>query len=357
MNKINVNLNDFSYTVSVGNNLLNKENLNKLIGKEVLIVIDSSLSTKYEELLTEILLPECIRLEVLKIKASEQNKNQKTLNKIYDKLIEANFSRETVLVGLGGGIICDMTGFAAATYQRGINFLLFPTTLLAQVDASVGGKTAINHPEGKNMIGAFHQPCEVIADIDFLASLQQKELSAGLSEVIKHSLIHDYQFFQYLENNIESILIQHKDITIESVARSIEIKSEIVSKDEKDIGIRRILNFGHTFGHALEVYGNFEKYSHGEAVSLGMLMALNLSNRELELPSEFIDRVKSVLRLSKNIIEPKEDIDALELFKLMANDKKKTGNSLNFILLDRLGSAKVVNGIDDQNIIKAIDSF
>ena len=357
MKKIKVNIKSNPYEVIVGSDLVNQENLIRLKDKEVLLVIDEKVPSEYKSSIIQVLSDLSSNLNICEIHASEENKDRNTLDKIHSKLINERYSRDCYLVALGGGITCDITGFAAATYQRGVSFILFPTTLLSQVDASVGGKTAINHPLGKNMIGAFHQPVEVFADIGFLDSLPEKEISNGLSEVIKHALIIDSKFFDWLEKYIEAIITLEPKAIEHAVTRSIEIKSEIVSKDEKESGIRKVLNFGHTFGHAIELYGEFKQFSHGQSVALGMLMAMELSKINGVFKDEDLQRAKRLI----NKVNPKLNLNiAFEEQKLIENmsvDKKRTGDKLVFILLEKIGLAKIKKDISVAEITKAIRSL
>jgi 3-dehydroquinate synthase len=299
---------------------------------------------------------ETLKLESIKINANEQNKSQETLSKIHSTLIENKFSRDCLIIGIGGGIVCDISGFAAATYQRGVDFFLIPTTLLSQVDASVGGKTAINHPKGKNMIGAFHQPLGVLADLAFLSTLPKREISCGLSEMIKHGLIRDIGYFSWLEENIEQIIELNSEVTEEAVSRSIKIKAEIVREDEKEKNIRALLNFGHTFGHALELIGDFKNYNHGEAVAIGMIMALEMSVRIGNITQQDCERVKQLLNRAKIDTKIRKTINSLDLYECMLGDKKKRGNVLNLVVLENLGQAKSVKGIEKSLILEIIDS-
>ena len=299
---------------------------------------------------------ETLKLESIKINANEQNKSQETLSKIHSTLIENKFSRDCLIIGLGGGIVCDISGFAAATYQRGVDFFLIPTTLLSQVDASVGGKTAINHPKGKNMIGAFHQPLGVLADLAFLSTLPKREISCGLSEMIKHGLIRDIGYFSWLEENIEQIIELDSELTDEAISRSIKIKAEIVREDEKEKSIRALLNFGHTFGHALELIGDFKNYNHGEAVAIGMIMALEMSVRIGNITQQDCERVKQLFNRAKIDTKIRKTINSLDLYECMLGDKKKRGNVLNLVVLENLGLAKSVKGIEKSLILEIIDS-
>ena len=357
MKNIKVGLEKNSYEVIVGTNLINREHLAVLKDKEVLLVLDENIPLKYKDLITEELSNLSSNFHTLEICASEENKSWITLDKIHSKLIEERYSRDCFLLGLGGGITCDMTGFAAATYQRGVRFMLFPSTLLSQVDASVGGKTAINHPEGKNMIGAFHQPLKVFADVDLLGSLPEIEISNGLSEVIKHALIRDKKYFDWLEINMENIISLQADVLELAIARSIEIKAEIVSEDEKENGIRKILNFGHTFGHAIEVYGKFKEFSHGQSVAIGMLMAMELSKIEEGFPQEDLNRSKELINIASPNTSLINTFDDKKLIENMSVDKKRLGNKLIFIVLSEIGQASIKSDIKESVIAKAIQSL
>ena len=357
MKTIKVNIEKNSYEVIVGTNLINRKHLEVIKDKEVLLIIDENIPLKYKDLITEELSNLSSSFHTLEICASEENKSWITLDKIHSKLVEKKYSRDCFLLALGGGITCDITGFAAATYQRGVKFILFPSTLLSQVDASVGGKTAINHPEGKNMIGAFHQPLKVFADVDLLGSLPEIEISNGLSEVIKHALIKDKKYFDWLEINMENIISLQPDVLEHAIARSIEIKAEIVSEDEKENGIRKILNFGHTFGHAIEVYGKFKEFSHGQSVAIGMLMAMELSKIEERFPQEDLNRAKELINVANPNISQVYTFDDKQLFENMSVDKKRSGNQLIFIVLSEIGKANIKSDIKESAITKAIQSL
>lgn len=357
MKEIKVNIEKNSYEVIVGTGLVNRKYLEFLRDKEVLLVIDKNIPLKYKDLITEELSSLSTNFHTLEICASEENKSWITLDKIHSKLIEGRYSRDCFLLGLGGGITCDVTGFAAATYQRGVQFILFPSTLLSQVDASVGGKTAVNHPEGKNMIGAFHQPLKVFADVDLLGSLPEVEISNGLSEVIKHALIRDKKYFDWLEIYMENIISLEPDVLEHAIAKSIEIKAEVVSEDEKENGIRKILNFGHTFGHAIEVYGEFKEFSHGQSVAIGMLMAMELSKIEEGFPQEELDRSKELISRANPNISLINTFDDNKLMENMSVDKKRSGNKLIFIVLNKIGQAKIKTDIKESEISKAIQSL
>ena len=357
MNKIKVETINNPYEVVVGSNLINQKNLEILEEREVLLVIDKNIPLKFKDLITDQLSNLSSNFQSLEIYASEENKSGKTLDSIHSKLIDKRYSRDCVVVGFGGGITCDIAGFAAATYQRGVNFILFPSTLLSQVDASVGGKTAINHPQGKNLIGAFHQPKKVFADIGLLSSLPKTEISNGLSEVIKHALISDKKYFNWLEENMESIISLKPEALGYAITRSVEIKSEIVSKDEKEKGIRKFLNFGHTFGHAIELYGGFKEFSHGQSVAMGILMAMELSRLTKGLSKEDLNKSKKLISKANPDLNLKIAFDEKKLIENMSVDKKREGDKLIFVLLEEIGRAKVEAGIDESEIVKAIQSL
>ena len=357
MNKIKVETINNPYEVVVGSDLINLKNLKALEDKEVLLVIDENIPTKFKDLIAEALSSLSSNFQSLEICASEENKSGKTLDRIHSQLIDARYSRDCVLVGFGGGVTCDIAGFAAATYQRGVNFILFPSTLLSQVDASVGGKTAINHPQGKNMIGAFHQPIKVFADVSLLSSLPRIEISNGLSEVIKHALISDKEYFDWLEENMESIISLKPEELGYAITRSVEIKAEIVSKDEKEKGIKKFLNFGHTFGHAIELYGKFKEFSHGQSVAMGMLMAMELSKLTEGFPEEDLKNSKKLITKANPDLNLKIAFDEKKLIENMSVDKKRVGDKLIFVLLEDIGRAKVEADIDVSEIVKAIQSL
>ena len=357
MRKINLDLEDESYDIKIGNNVVDLSNLEKFVNnREVLIVFDSALSGSRIMQFKEMVGNFTLKLELIEIDANENNKSQETLSEIHSILVENKFSRDCLIIGMGGGIVCDIAGFSAATYQRGVNFLLIPTTLLAQVDASVGGKTAINHPKGKNMIGAFHQPVGVIADTSFLQTLPEREISCGLSEMIKHGLISDINYFCWLEENIEQILRLETRAIEEAIGKSIEIKTSFVKEDEKEANVRALLNFGHTFGHAIELIGEFKDYNHGEAVAIGMLLALELSERIGNISKQDCIRVRELLDKAKIDTRIKNPINSNHLYKAMMGDKKKRGNILNLVVLEDLGKAKVTNEIDESLILEILNS-
>jgi 3-dehydroquinate synthase len=276
----------------------------------------------------------------------EEHKDWATLNRIFDALLSHGCDRRTVLFALGGGVVGDMAGFAAASYMRGVPFVQVPTTLLAQVDSSVGGKTAINHPLGKNMIGAFYQPARVVCDLDTLKTLPARELSAGLAEVIKYGPIADMAFFDWIEEKIEALVAREPAALAHAVQRSCEIKADVVGQDERESGLRAILNFGHTFGHAIEAGLGYGEWLHGEAVGCGMVMALRLSQRLGLVDGAFVQRVTALIaRAGLPTVGPA--LGAERYLELMRVDKKSEAGQIRFVVIERPGQAAVRGAPDD----------
>jgi 3-dehydroquinate synthase len=282
-----------------------------------------------------------IRHDCLILDDGEQHKTIATVEKIIDTLLRQRHDRQTTLIALGGGVVGDITGFAASIYQRGVHYIQIPTTLLAQVDSSVGGKTGVNHPLGKNMIGAFCQPQCVIADTTTLDTLPARELSAGLAEVIKYGLIHDSDFFDWLEQNIDLLLARDYQALCQAIRVSCTIKAEIVALDERESGIRAILNLGHTFGHAIEATMGYGKWLHGEAVAVGMVMAADLSLRHGWIDETVKQRAIELLEKSSLPIKSPPHMSADDYMKAMAIDKKTLDGTINLILLKSLGKAVI----------------
>ena len=355
MEKIRINTNSREYDVLVGEELIVSDNFHDADNKEVLLIVDDGIPGKLIGKVEKILKEKSSKFHTLSMEATEEKKSFSSLEEIHDSLMDMGYSRECLLYAMGGGIICDMTGFAAATYQRGVDFILIPTTLLSQVDASVGGKTAINHKKGKNMIGAFHQPKKVLTDMIFLESLKYRQITDGLSEIIKHAIILDQEFFVWLEENINELLLTDSSLYKYAVSRSIQLKESVVSRDETEKGVRKWLNFGHTFGHAIEMYGNFEEFSHGEAVALGMLMATNLSMNTSNLNIEVAKRVKELIKKVLNEKLLSKEFDSKVLHEMMYSDKKKTGDILNFVTIKSIGEANIVKDADLNLILSSVD--
>jgi 3-dehydroquinate synthase len=348
MQTLRVELGERSYAIHIGEHLLADAGLilPHLVSPKVAIVTNTTVAALYLQQLAETLRAGGVEVVSIVIDDGERHKVSATLNRIYDALLERRCERRTTLIGLGGGVVGDLAGFAAATYMRGIPFIQVPTTLLAQVDSSVGGKTGINHPLGKNMIGAFYQPRLVLADTEVLASLPARELSAGVAEVIKYGLISDGAFIDWLEQNMEKLLACDRDALAHAVRRCCEIKAAVVAADERETGVRALLNFGHTFGHAIESGSGYGNWLHGEAVAAGMVMAADLSRRMGLITQADADRIVALLKRARLPVAPPGIAPAL-LRELMGVDKKAEGGKLRFILLDAIGAASVRGDVPD----------
>jgi 3-dehydroquinate synthase len=342
LHQVPIELGDRSYPISIGTGLLGDPATWASVPQaaQALIVTNTTVAPLYAAALERALAGRHKAIHVAALPDGEEHKNWQTLNLIFDALLENACDRKTVLYALGGGVVGDMTGFAAASYMRGVPFVQVPTTLLAQVDSSVGGKTAINHPMGKNMIGAFYQPRLVVCDLDTLATLPPRELSAGLAEVIKYGPIADLAFLAWLESNIDRLMARETAALAHAVRRSCEIKAWVVGQDERETGLRAILNFGHTFGHAIEAGLGYGQWLHGEAVGCGMVMALHLSQRLGLIGMDFVERITALLRRARlPVIGPA--LGAGRYLELMRVDKKAEAGEIKFVVIDRPGSAAV----------------
>ena len=345
---LSVPLADRSYPIAIGEDLLARRDLLAPIvtGRSVAIVTNVTVAPLYAAPLRAALQADAAQVIEVVLPDGEAHKHWGTLNQIFDALLEHRFDRNSVIVALGGGVVGDMAGFAAAVYQRGIDFIQVPTTLLAQVDSSVGGKTGINHPLGKNMIGAFHQPRLVLADVGCLRSLPPRELSAGLAEVIKHGAIADTAYLSDIERDLPRLLALDADALAVAVARSCEIKADVVGKDEREAGLRAILNFGHTFGHAIEAGLGYGEWLHGEAVGAGMVMAADLSQRLGLLDAAASQRLQALIAAARLPVRG-PGWSAERYVELMSVDKKAERGTPKFVLLEGLGQACVRRAPDD----------
>lgn len=315
-------------------------------GKQLLIVTNDTVAPLYLAAL-QTQLEAHFTVAVCILPDGEQYKHQASIDKIYDVLMSQHFNRDVTLIALGGGVIGDMTGFAAASFMRGVDFIQIPTTLLSQVDSSVGGKTGINHPQGKNMIGAFWQPQMVLADMNTLQTLPARELSAGLAEVIKYALIMDIEFLSWLEQHLPAMMALDLEVLATAVKRCCHYKADIVAQDEREAGIRAILNFGHTFGHVIETHQGYGNWLHGEAVAAGMVQAAQLSQKLGWISEEDVARVKRVLSLANlPIVPPFIAVDTA--LDLMGHDKKVKQGQIRLILLKSLGKAVLTDDFDTQ---------
>ncbi len=342
MQTLTVELGERSYPIHVGAGLLKQPELilPHLKLKQVAVVTNTTVGPLYLDGLRSTLEGAGVKVLPIVLPDGEAYKNAETLNRIYDALLENRMERKSTLIALGGGVIGDLTGYAAATYLRGVPFIQIPTTLLAQVDSSVGGKTGINHPLGKNMIGAFYQPNLVLADTDTLNTLPDRELSAGLAEVIKYGLIRDPEFLAWLEANMDRLLARDPDALTFAILRSCRNKAEVVAADEREGGIRALLNLGHTFGHAIENGMGYGVWLHGEAVGAGMALAADLSMRLGWLSEADVERVRALLRRAR-LPDWAPDLGVERYLELMGLDKKVEGGRIRFVLLQALGHAVI----------------
>ncbi|MEX3548314.1 MAG: 3-dehydroquinate synthase [Burkholderia sp.] len=345
---VNVDLGDRAYPIHIGDGLIGRTELfaPHIKGTSVTIVTNTIVEPRYGETLRATLALLGKQVNTVVLPDGEAYKHWETLNLIFDGLLGSRADRKTTLIALGGGVVGDMTGFAAACYMRGVPFIQVPTTLLSQVDSSVGGKTGINHPLGKNMIGAFYQPQAVIADIGALRTLPERELAAGIAEVIKTGAIADAGFFDWIEADIEALNRREPAALTEAVKRSCEIKTSVVAADEREGGLRAILNFGHTFGHAIEAGLGYGEWLHGEAIGCGMVMAADLSVRLGRLDAAARRRLDRVIAAAHLPVRA-PDLGAVRYVELMQADKKAEAGAIKFIVLDRLGTAAITEVPDD----------
>ena len=342
MQTLHVDLGDRSYPIHIGAGLLGRAELilPHLAQKRVMVVTNSTVAPLYLARLVATLKAGGVTVAQVVLPDGEAYKNWETLNLIFDARLGDRAERKTTLIALGGGVIGDMTGFAAASYQRGVPFIQIPTTLLSQVDSSVGGKTGINHPLGKNMIGAFYQPQVVLADTDTLKTLPPRELSAGLAEVIKYGLIWDADFLAWLEASMDRLRALDAEAITHAIYRSCEIKAQVVGQDEREGGIRAILNLGHTFGHAIETGMGYGNWLHGEAVAAGMVLAAETSQRLGWISGADVARTRALIRAA-GLPDVAPDLGVDRYLEYMGHDKKVEGGKMRFVLLKRLGEAAI----------------
>ena len=354
---LRVELGDNSYPLVVGTGLLNSVGellIPHIKSNKVLIVSDAYVKTRYMPVVLKSLKDAGLDVSTIEVPVGEESKSLVQFSRIQDSLVEHQLDRGSMLIALGGGVIGDLAGFAAAVYMRGIPYVQIPTTLQAQVDASVGGKTAINHPKGKNLIGAFHQPKLVVIDVDTLKTLPQRDIRAGLIEVIKMGVIRDEPLFERVEENLEAILNLDDTTLIEIISQACVNKAEIVAKDEKESGLRMVLNYGHTFGHALEAMTHYNRYRHGEAVSIGMNCAAQLATNLRMFSETDFQRQRALLKRAKLPIVFPTDLIPEALCDSMYLDKKTLGGKLRLILPTRIGEVVIQNDVDDRHILEAI---
>lgn len=351
MHTLHVDLGERSYPIYIGRDLLRDPSLlaSHVPGSQVVLVSNDTVAPLYldrvrhslgeRSRITEIILPD-----------GERYKTLESYSTILDRVMADRHNRTTTLVAIGGGVVGDITGFAAASYQRGVNFVQVPTTLLSQVDSSVGGKTAVNHPMGKNMIGAFYQPSAVLIDIATLSTLPKREFAAGLAEVVKYGLICDAPFYQWLQEQMPRLLAREEAALAEAIERSCANKARVVAEDERESGLRAILNLGHTFGHAIETAQGYADWLHGEAVAAGMALALELSARRGRVAGSEVAAFRSLLRSMGLPEAPPGEITARQFIELMARDKKVVDGRLRLVLLHAIGDAGIVDDVTEQEL-------
>ena len=360
METVHIDLGERSYPIVIAEGLLAQSSTWQALPKAAaaLVVTNDVVAPLYLSALKQALSGQYAQVHEVVLPDGEAHKDWQTLNLIFDALLQHGCDRKTVLFALGGGVVGDMTGFAAASYMRGVPFVQVPTTLLSQVDSSVGGKTAINHPLGKNMIGAFYQPQLVLCDLATLDTLPERELSAGLGEIIKYGPIADMQFFDWLEQNMDGLLRRDRDMLVHAVKRSVEIKAWVMGQDEKEAGLRAILNFGHTFGHAIEAGMGYGNWLHGEGVAAGMVMAAELSQRLGLVEASFVSRLRKLIEraglpVRAAVIDAQDN--AGRYLELMRVDKKSEAGEIRFVLIDGPGKA-VMRSAPDALVREVIDS-
>ena len=351
MEKVNLNLKGNSYEIVIDRKLLDKISLDlkkKPIGNRYLIITDSNVKKLFGNKLLALMKKSNLQVDLISFKAGEQSKTLKTFEELIEKTQKLGLDRKSAIIALGGGVVGDIAGFVAASYMRGINYVQVPTSLLAMIDSSIGGKVAVDKPKGKNMIGAFHQPKKVYIDVSLLKNLPKKELINGLAEIIKHALIKDKTLFKYIKRNLNKILNKNETTLIELIKRNCEIKARIVEQDEKESGPRKLVNYGHTIGHALETLTNYKKYSHGEAIAIGMAVEALIANKIGMLPKKELTEQNTLLKKTGlSITVPK--IDTNKIIQTLKKDKKVAGGKIEFVLLEKIGKAQY--GIKTSNKI------
>ncbi len=353
MEKIRVELGERSYEILIDSNIISNIGgrlLRFSIGKKIAVVSNPTVSELYAERVINSLKKEGFDPYLILIPDGEVYKDYFWAYHILTKLLELGFDRKSALIALGGGVIGDITGFVASLYMRGISYVQIPTTLLAQVDSSVGGKTAVNHPLGKNMIGTFWQPCLVWIDVSVLDTLPEREYLSGLAEVIKYGVIWDSEFFEMLEKNREKILNRDKTLLIEVVKRACEIKAEVVSKDERESGLRAILNYGHSVGHAIETLTGYQSYLHGEAISIGMVYEAKLSNLLGFLDKDSLERLRKIFKDYGLPVEMPPVLDSASIIKTMLLDKKNIHGRIRMVIPESIGKMKINFEVSEEEL-------
>jgi len=357
MRTVRVNLGQRSYNIHIGEGLLGRIGSflkGRGYSNKVLLVSNPTVSGLYEDMVRESLNTSGFETVRGIIGDGEQFKNLATVSQLYDLALEAQLDRHCPVVALGGGVVGDVAGFVAATYLRGVPFIQVPTTLMAQVDSSVGGKVGVNHPKGKNIIGAFYQPQLVLADVATLQTLPARQIAAGLAEVIKYGAIKDENFFTWLENNMSKLLLGNKDVMIQAVEVSCRIKANVVEEDERENGLRAILNFGHTIGHALETLTEYRTFTHGEAIAIGMVAASNLAQLEGLLAPVDCQRIVNLIRSAGLPVEIPAGFAVEQIMENLKHDKKIKNGRLTLVLLERIGQYCLRRDIPEEDIKKVV---
>jgi len=354
MKTLTVELGDRSYPIYIGQDLISQPQLysDHIRGQQVLIVSNTTVAPLYLEAVKAAL--QSCSVETVILPDGEEYKTLDTLDLIFTELLKNRLDRSVTLIALGGGVIGDITGFAAACYQRGVDFIQVPTTLLAQVDSSVGGKTAVNHPLGKNMIGAFFQPRCVIADINTLNTLDDQQLSAGLAEVIKYGVLGNKTFFEWQEAHMSELVNRDPKALSYAIERSCQDKADIVAKDERESGVRALLNLGHTFGHTIEAGMGYGQWLHGEAIAAGMAMAMDLSQQSGWVTKDDVQRVTSLLEQANLPTKAPKELTTEKMLELMAVDKKASQGMIRLVLAKTIGDAVVTSDYDQNNLMKTL---
>ncbi|WP_264874373.1 3-dehydroquinate synthase [Vibrio agarivorans] len=361
MERITVELGERSYPISIGAGLFDDPAQlsflfsQKSAKQKVVVISNVTVAPLYADKILSLLEQLNCDTALLTLPDGEQYKSLETFNKVMDFFIEGNYARDVVVVALGGGVIGDLVGFASACYQRGVDFVQIPTTLLSQVDSSVGGKTAVNHPLGKNMIGAFYQPQAVLIDTNCLKTLPEREFAAGIAEVIKYGIIYDADFFVWLEENLDRLYALDEQALSYAIARCCQIKAEVVAQDEKESGIRALLNLGHTFGHAVEAELGYGQWLHGEAVSAGTVMAAKTALMQGLIKQADFDRILNLLKRSKLPVQTPDSMSFEDFMTHMMRDKKVLAGQLRLVLPTSIGTAEVVKGVPEAILEQAID--
>ena len=358
MRTVRVELGDNSYDIYIGSKLA--EELKQFVSvakfsRKAMLVTDTNVEKIFSGEIRLALESAGLEVKVVIIPAGETSKSLAEAEKIYTEAIEFGLDRKSAVFALGGGVVGDLTGFIAATYLRGVPFVQIPTSLLAQVDSSVGGKVAVNHKLGKNLIGAFYQPKAVFIDLDMLKTLLSREIASGLGEIVKYGVISDSKLFKYIEDNSYKILALEHEVMEHIIARSCEIKADVVSKDEKEGGLRRILNFGHTMAHAIEEATGYSRYTHGEAVAIGMIGAAYISYKLGRIDEAALNRLQNLID-KLGMVSRAKDCDVDIMFEAIFRDKKTINGKINWVLMDKIGKVSIISDVPD-DIVKTAFNF